>query len=193
MVSRLAHRLAILSFEKEVIVEREIYCAYCGEKTERKLVEGKVRRYCPNCHHIFYENPIPAVAIAVLDEQGRILLVKRGIEPGLGKWSLPGGYIELGESPEEAAIRELKEETKLKGSGLEIIGVYNQENPFYGYVLLIGYLVKEIKGNPSPSDDAASIGYFFIDELPDVAFWSHKRIIEEIDNRRKNGNYNRTN
>ncbi len=137
-------------------------------------------RFCPNCHRTLYENPVPAVAVAVLHERVKILLIKRGVEPGAGKWSLPGGYIDLGESAEAAALRELEEETALKGKGLELVGIYNQESPIYGYVLLIGYLVKNVEGKATAGDDALAVDFFHRDELPEIAFWSHRAIIEKV-------------
>jgi len=81
--------------------------------------EGRKRLVCPACGWVNYENPIPSSAALVRNEKGEILLVKRGVEPGRGKWALPSGFIEIEETPEEACLRELKEETGLEGKILK--------------------------------------------------------------------------
>jgi len=73
-----------------------------------------LRDFCPCCNSYFYENPLPVVS-SILESSRQILLVKRGRPPSKGLWCLPSGFAEAGESIEEAALRELKEETGIKG------------------------------------------------------------------------------
>ena len=88
------------------------YCNNCGEKVILEIPKGDNReRYCcPNCETIHYQNPKPTATLICVNKD-KILLVKRAFEPAKGEWSLPGGFIELGETPEDAAKRELVEET----------------------------------------------------------------------------------
>ncbi len=174
-------------------MDKKRYCPFCGTPTEVKKEDNHTYRYCPNCKRNLYDNPVPAVAIAVLDENGKILLVKRGVEPGLGKWSLPGGYINLGETPHQACIRELYEETNLRANNLKLVGVYNQESSIYDYVLLVGYLAYNVKGEAIAGDDAVDLGFFSPDDLPEIAFWSHRAIIEVVSGGTKEDQHNRLN
>ena len=73
-----------------------------------------------------------------MNEQGQLLLGKRGVEPAKGQWCLPGGFIELDESMEQAALRELAEETGLAGEIDSYIGCFYQESKFYGGVIIFG-------------------------------------------------------
>jgi len=103
--------------------------------------------------------------------------VKRGHEPGMGKWALPSGFIEIYETPEKACLRELREETGLKGEIVRLVGVYSQKSLLYRNVLIIGYEV-EARGNLSPGSDSLEAEFFPLGNLPDIPFSSHKKIIK---------------
>lgn len=111
-------------------------------------IEEEKRLACPACQWVCYENPLPSSAALVRNDKGEVLLVKRGHEPGRGKWALPSGFIEIDETPEKACLRELREETGLKGEIVRLAGVYSQESLLYRNVLIIGYEV-EARGNLS--------------------------------------------
>src|SRR5215468_9794779 len=98
------------------------FCPRCGNPVVDQERYGRVRRVCPSCDYIDFVNPKVA-AIALIEESGKILLVKRGVSPEKGKWSLPGGYVEYGEDPAEAAIREVVEETGLIVEGVRLLDV----------------------------------------------------------------------
>lgn len=102
--------------------------------------------------------------------------MRRGVEPGKGQWALPSGFVEIDETPEEACLRELKEETGLEGEILRLIGVYTQESRVYKKVLIIGYEV-EAQGALTPGSDSLCARFFPLAEIPEVAFSSHKEII----------------
>ena len=86
--------------------------------------------------------------------------------------------MELGEMPEEAALRELQEETGLKGRIEMLLGVTSSPSDAYDTVLMIGYLVKDYTGTPMPGDDASEVAYFHPTQLPPVAFQSHRKFIQ---------------
>ncbi|MCD6271794.1 MAG: NUDIX hydrolase, partial [Deltaproteobacteria bacterium] len=86
-------------------------CHFCGSLLTKKFYDGRDRLFCKKCNEPIYENPLPATCVVLVDDNERLLLVKRSVEPKIGHWCLPGGFIEIGESPEKAALRELKEET----------------------------------------------------------------------------------
>ncbi len=144
---------------------------------EEKVFEERRRLFCGNCKETFYENPVPATCIVTVDDKERVLLVKRNVEPKYGFWCLPGGFIELGEKPEEGALRELEEETGLKGKIGMLLGVTSSPSPQYDTVLMVGYLVKNYSGLLNPGFDASEAGWFHYKDLPEIAFHSHLQFI----------------
>lgn len=154
------------------------YCPLCSSELRIKKEEGRARLFCPRCNWIKYENPLPSAAALVRDDEGGILMVKRGVQPGKGKWALPSGFMEIEETPEEACLRELREETGLEGAILRLIGVYTQESQVYKKVLIIGYEV-EARGSLTPGSDSLSARFFPLTEIPEVAFSSHQEIIRD--------------
>jgi len=155
------------------------YCPQCGRLLEWHSLEGRQRKICLACGWIGYENPLPCAAALVRNDAGEILLVKRGVEPARGEWALPSGFMEIDETPEECCLRELEEETGLKGKVIRLVGVYAQESTLYKKVLIIGYEV-EARGEPSPGSDSQAVAFFSPEEMPSVAFSSHRRLIEDI-------------
>lgn len=116
----------------------------------------------------------PMVGAGVLAiENGKVLLIKRGNEPNKGLWSIPGGMVRLGESPEEAAIREFKEETGLDAVIENLLGVFNvvvrddHGRIKYHYVV-IDYLGKVVGGTLSPGSDVMDAKWFKIEELSEI-------------------------
>jgi ADP-ribose pyrophosphatase YjhB (NUDIX family) len=87
--------------------------------------------------------------------------------------------MELGETPEQAALRELEEETGLSGKIAMLLGVTASQSSQYETVLMVGYLVKDYSGTPVAGDDASDAAYFQLDELPEIAFASHARFINQ--------------
>ncbi|MCK4550213.1 MAG: NUDIX hydrolase [Candidatus Krumholzibacteria bacterium] len=154
------------------------YCPWCGKPLTTRAEDGRVRLYCEAEQRFLYENPVPASTAVLFDDKDRILLVLRNREPGAGEWSLPGGFVENGESPEDAAKRELLEETGLSAYGPALIDVIYQESVFYGTCLLIiGYSFEGFSGDITPGDDASDARFFPLDELPPLAFESHRTIM----------------
>jgi len=102
-------------------------------------------------------------------ENGKILLVKRAFDPGAGKWSVPGGLVELGEKLSEACAREAEEETGLRVQVLELINVFDMienEDPGkikYHYVL-VEFLVKPVSGELKPNAEIAELRWFTREE-----------------------------
>ena len=153
------------------------YCPSCGAKLKLKKTDDKKRQVCPACGWVNYENPLPSAAALVRNKKGEILLVKRGVEPGKGEWALPSGFIEIDETPEKACLRELEEETGLKGRIVRLLGVYPQKSNLYKNVLIIGYEV-EARGTLSPGSDSLRAEFFPPDKIPDIPFFSHRKIIQ---------------
>jgi len=133
---------------------------------------------CLECGWVHYDNPLPSAAAFVRNSKGEILLVKRGVEPGYGLWALPSGFIEIDETPEMGCLRELEEETGLKGKIVRLMGVYSQESDMYKNVIIIGYEV-DVFGKLQPGSDSLEAKYFYPRDLPEVAFSSHRQMLAD--------------
>ncbi len=152
----------------ESIPKREFnYCPICGEKLQINSIEGKRRKNCHSCGFIDYKNPLPCVSIIGIKEN-KIALIKRGIEPSKGSWAPPSGFMEFGERPEETALRELYEETSLKGEVTELLGVHSHNVEIYGSLLIIIFLVRITEGNIKAGDDALDAKLFKPEEIPEM-------------------------
>ncbi len=117
----------------------------------------------------FPDNPLVGVG-AVIVQDRRVLLIRRGQAPLLGEWSLPGGVLECGETLREAAVREAREETGLVVETVDMLGVYERiiredARVRYHYVL-IDFLCRPVGGELSAGSDAAEVGWFTREQLP---------------------------
>ena len=158
------------------------YCPLCATPLQIGMIEGRRRKYCPKCDFINYKNPLP-VALAIAVRGKEILLIQRGLPPKKGMWGSPSGFIESGETPEEACLRELKEETGISGEIVKLVGVVRQEDEeIYGDMLIVKYLVKVNRGKLTPGDEVEGVRFFDIAELPSYYIDLFKDIIEEIQN-----------
>lgn len=155
------------------------YCPVCGKLLEINYIEGRRRPVCSECGWISYENPVPSAVIFLKTRRGEILLIKRGVEPGKGTWALPSGFMEGDEDPEETAIRELYEETGVKGRIKRLIGVYTEPTKIYGRVLLIAYEAEFLEGELKPGSDTVDVAFYTKEEMPDIHFKSHNSIIQD--------------
>jgi ADP-ribose pyrophosphatase YjhB (NUDIX family) len=113
----------------------------------------------------------------VADDRDRILLVKRGVPPRIGWWCLPGGFLEIGESPEDGALRELEEETALAATIDRLLGVTTGPSDAYGAVLMVGFSARNFTGRARAKDDALDVAWFSQEDLPELAFRSHTRFV----------------
>ncbi len=153
------------------------FCPYCGHGLTDKHIEGRNRRFCESCKTTIYENPVPATCIVIADPCDRILLVRRSVEPKKGYWCLPGGFMELRETPEEAGLRELQEETGLSGKIDMLLGLFTHSGKQYDTILMSGFLVRSYTGTPKAGDDAEAVQWFTRERLPEIAFSSHMKFI----------------
>jgi 8-oxo-dGTP diphosphatase len=130
----------------------------------------------------FPQRPIPAVG-AIVFEGDRVLLVRRGKEPGLGLWSIPGGAVRLGERLEDAVRRELREETGLDVRPLRIIHVVERILPEQGRIryhyVIVDYLCTVDSGTLEAASDAQDARWFSPEELPGLGLSEETlRVIE---------------
>jgi len=156
------------------------FCPRCAGNLQSRFAEGRERLVCEKCEFIFYQNPTPAVAV-ILQKHDEILLVKRKFEPCAGTWSLPAGFVEIGEGPEMCAIREAKEETNLDIALNGLFGVYPAMDDPRSQVVLIVYrgLIKD--GEMRPGDDAVEAQFFHLEQLPkNISFDSHRKVLAAL-------------
>src|SRR5262245_15374220 len=105
--------------------EARPYCQRCGARTVERLVDHRPRPRCPRCGWTQFLDPKVAVAAAI-ELEGGLLLCRRAIEPGLGKWSFPAGFVDRGEELRAALAREVREETGLEAEVGGLVGVYSE-------------------------------------------------------------------
>ena len=154
------------------------YCPNCKSKITRKKIEARNRDYCDACKTIFYDNPLPVVSAVVPNKHREILLVLRDRNPYAGQWCLPSGFVELNESIEKAIIRELKEETGIKGKVLRLLDTNSRYNEIYGDLIWVTLEVKKSSGKVIAGDDARDAKYFPINDLPKLPFSANRRAVK---------------
>lgn len=155
------------------------YCCRCAAALQTRQLEGLPRSVCPACGHVAYRNPLPVASALVFDEQGRVLLVRRGREPHAGRWCLPMGFAELGETIQAAALRELDEEAGVQGEVMHLLDASSLVSDLYGDLLVVAFQVRATGGGEGrPGDDASEVGWFAPDELPPLPFSSNRRALD---------------
>ena len=146
------------------------FCPRCGGGLERRVVKASEpkRLVCQACSFIFYQDP-KVVAGTVFTLDGGIVLLKRGVEPALGKWVFPGGYVDRGESVRDAAVRETKEESQLDVRLSSLLNVYSY--PGSPNVIVV-YTAEVIGGELAAADESVEARIFSPREVPwhDLAF-----------------------
>jgi 8-oxo-dGTP diphosphatase len=157
--------------------ERIKYCSQCGNQVERSLAFGKLRPVCPACGTVHFIEPKVAAAVLVEDE-GKVLLVQRAMTPNQGKWSLPAGFVDAGEDPQVAAVRECLEETGLQVRVTGLLDVISGSEHPRGADIIIVYEAEIEGGTLSPQDDADDARFFQSDSLPSLAFRATHRAVD---------------
>lgn len=140
------------------------YCSHCGARTEVRIPDGdnRARHCCPECGTIHYQNPkIVAGCLAECDD--RILLCRRGIEPRHGLWTLPAGYMENGESVEQAAARETWEEARARVEIGPLLAMYSIPHIAQVYMLFRARLPEP---DFAPGPESLDVRLFTRDEVP---------------------------
>lgn len=134
---------------------------------------------CPNCQKEIelYQNPLPTVDIIIEVETGGIVLIRRK-NPPFG-WALPGGFVDYGESLEEAAIREAKEETNLEVKLEKQLHTYSDPRRDPRHHSISTVYIAKAKGRPEARDDALEIGIFNASNLPEEIAFDHRFILED--------------
>jgi ADP-ribose pyrophosphatase YjhB (NUDIX family) len=143
--------------------EEPRFCPACGETVEAQTLEAdhRPRLVCAN-GHVTWRNP-RIVVCTVPVRSGQAFLARRSIEPAMDRWTLPGGFLELGEAAQEGARRETEEETELRVEIGGLVGVYSR--PAAGVVTIV-YEASVVGGRPEPAAESSEVRGFGPDEIP---------------------------
>jgi ADP-ribose pyrophosphatase YjhB (NUDIX family) len=153
-------------------------CPRCRHELEHE--ERSVR--CPNCGLAVYANPAPTASALLLDDQGRVLLARRAVEPGTGLWDLLGGFVEEGEEPRAALRREIEEETGLEIALGEFFGGYPDRYGDDGIYTLNLYWIARVAGGELVLDDELEeVEWFAASELPDRGEFAFRNTVDVLD------------
>jgi 8-oxo-dGTP diphosphatase len=155
------------------------FCPRCGGGLEKRVIKSHEpkRLVCQACSFIFYQDP-KVVAGTVFTLNGGIVLLKRGVEPAMGKWVFPGGYVDRGESVPEAAVRETKEESQLDVKLGPLLNIYSYAG---SPNVIVVYTAEVIGGELTAADESVEARIFSPGELPwhDLAFDSTKDALND--------------
>ncbi len=151
------------------------FCPRCGAPAN---VDYPRSIACPGCGYQAYFNPKPVASAIPHDTEGRVILLRRAFEPGAGLWTFPGGFVDLGESVEDAARREAREELELDVVLDGLVGVYSRAQD---RVVLVVFEATA-NGEPRTTPEATEVSAFGADEIPwgELAFWSTERALRDL-------------
>jgi ADP-ribose pyrophosphatase YjhB (NUDIX family) len=154
------------------------FCSQCGAKVEQRIPAGddRPRHVCTACEHIHYENPRMVVG-CIIEQDGKLMMCKRAIEPRHGYWTVPAGFLELGESAPQGAVRETREEALAR---VEVIAPYAHfDVPRIGQAYLL-YRARMLEPDYGPGPESLEVRFMAPDELPwdDLAFPVVKAALE---------------
>ena len=157
------------------------FCPVCGGALESRLLKAgdPERLVCTHCEFVFYLDPKLAVGTIIRDERGRVVLVRRAIEPGYGKWVFPGGYVDRGEQLQAAAVREAREETGLDVRLDGLVDIYS----YTGHVpVIVVYAATILGGCLGCDDEGLEARFFEPDEIPwdELAFRSTQEALKQL-------------
>jgi ADP-ribose pyrophosphatase YjhB (NUDIX family) len=154
------------------------HCPRCSSA----LAGDEKRIECPKCGFVAYANPAPTATAVVVDDEGRVLLGRRAVEPDRDCWDLLGGFVDEDEHPLDALRRELAEESGLEVEPREFLGVWMDR---YGYdsgaasTLNLYWETRVVSGDERPADDVAELRWFAPSEIPwdDLAFECNAQVL----------------
>src|SRR4051794_34689409 len=105
------------------------FCPACGDHLVTRTLpnDKRERQGCASCAFVLYRNSRPSASAIVLRDDGHVLMVRRKHAPFQGQWELPGGFLEVGEHPQDGVVREVEEETGLTVKPRRLVGIYMDE------------------------------------------------------------------
>jgi len=150
------------------------FCPRCGSEADIAFPRSIT---CARCGYGAYYNPKPVACAIPREPDGRIWLLRRAFDPGGGLWTFPGGFVDLGESVEDAALRETREELEIDVELEGLVGVYSRPED---RVVLVVYAARAL-GTPRTTEEATEVRAYAPDEIPwaELAFWSTERALRD--------------
>jgi ADP-ribose pyrophosphatase YjhB (NUDIX family) len=159
------------------MMDQESFCPACGGSLVEKVVDERPRRVCPACGRIHWRNAKPCAG-ALIIRNGKVLLVRRNIEPFRGYWDVPGGFCEVDEHPAETTIREVREETGVEIELTSLFGMWLDEY-VENTTLSVYYLARPLTNTLRVSSDADAAAWFAPNALPErIAFFNVREALE---------------
>lgn len=154
------------------------YCPYCATALVERWIAGRQRMACAACGFIQFQDPKLAAAV-LLTQDDSVLLVRRAVEPAIGRWALPAGFVDPGELPADTAVREVAEETGLRIALDGFLGFWHITNPDKPGVLTY-FAGHVLDGQLQAQDDVSEARWFARDSIPwdALAFSSTRAILE---------------
>ena len=156
-------------------LEQARFCPRCGQPAS---VDFPRSISCPHCGYGAYYNPKPVAAAIPVTADGNIILLRRGFDPGKDLWTFPGGFVDLGESVEDAARREAQEELEIAIALTDLVGVYSR--PQDRVVLIV--FAATTTDTPRTTPEATHVTAFKPDAIPwqELAFWSTTNALKDF-------------
>ena len=151
---------------------------FCPRCSHAPRVDFPRSLQCDNCGYAAFYNPKPVAGAIPRAADGRVWLLRRGFDPGAGLWTFPGGFVDLGESVEQAARRETMEELEIDVELTGLLGVYSR--PQDRVVLVVFEAIAH--GEPRTTDEAPEVRAFAPGDLPwdELAFWSTEQALRDL-------------
>ena len=171
--------LPLFGITQSMMDDQIKFCVRCGASLQLVLRAGRERPTCLDCGWVYFPDPKVAVAALAL-RGGNVLLVRRANRPQQGLWTLPAGFVDAGEDPAQAVIRECLEETSLTVKTTGLLDILVGQEHTKGSHLLIVYQVEILSGVLHPGDDVDRAAFFGLQDLPPLAFASTQEILHRF-------------
>ena len=155
-------------------LEEVRFCPRCGAEASVRFPRSIT---CSTCGYGAYYNPKPVACAIPTTPDGAIILMRRATDPSRGRWTMPGGFVDLGESVEEAAVREAHEELSIEIELGHLVGVYSRAQD---RIVVVVYGARA-RGTPQPTEEALEVRAFVPSDIPwlQLAFWSDERALRD--------------
>ncbi len=154
------------------------FCMLCGAPLENRSIGGSLRAACTSCSYVHWGNYSIGVGALVMRE-GKLLLVRRAQEPGKGKWTNPGGYIEQLEPIEQTIVREVREETQIETRVRSVIAVRDLPRPIHN--IYLAFSMEYLSGEPVPDQtEVDAAGFYSLEEMAEMEVADFTRWLVEV-------------